>query len=47
MLAADESTGTMGNRLAKIGLENVEENRYEKNEEEIYRRIKMTFDFSR
>ena len=28
ILAADESTGTMGKRLAGLGLENVEENRY-------------------
>ena len=27
ILAADESTGTMGKRLAAIGLENTEENR--------------------
>ena len=27
ILAADESTGTMGKRLANIGLENTEENR--------------------
>ena len=27
ILAADESTGTMGKRLANIGMENTEENR--------------------
>ena len=38
ILAADESTGTMGKRLANIGLENTEENRRK------YRQLLFTCD---
>lgn len=38
ILAADESTGTMGKRLAGIGLENTEENRRK------YRQLLFTSD---
>ncbi|KAF5290116.1 hypothetical protein FQA39_LY14897 [Lamprigera yunnana] len=40
ILAADESTGTMGKRLANIGLENIEENRRK------YRQLLFTTDKS-
>ena len=38
ILAADESTGTMGKRLANIGLENTEDNRRK------YRQLLFTSD---
>ena len=41
ILAADESTGTMGKRLANIGLENTEENRRK------YRQLLFTCDKTR
>merc|ERR1711915_723114 len=41
ILAADESTGTMGKRLANIGLENTEENRRK------YRQLLFTSDKAR
>ena len=41
ILAADESTGTMGKRLANIGLENTEENRRK------YRQLLFTCDKNR
>ena len=41
ILAADESAGTMGKRLANIGLENTEENRRK------YRQLLFTCDKSR
>jgi fructose-bisphosphate aldolase class I len=40
LLAADESTGSIGKRLASIGLENTEENR------RVYRQLLFTGDAS-
>ena len=42
ILAADESTGTIGKRFAPIGVENVEENRYEQHKTHVEARQAYT-----